>query len=81
MKQRIKNAISALHDKKNFFKQQLVNAISTGSQQVAVVGDPDISPLDSISSTSSVNDPLKARKSRKLSKIGKAESMQISSNL
>ena len=58
-----------------------MNAISTGSQQVAVIGDSEPSPLESRSSTSSKNDPLSNPKNRKLSKIGKAESMQVSSNL
>ena len=59
-----------------------MNAISTGSQQVAVIGDSDVSPLESKSSTSSKNElVLSNPKNRKLSKIGKAESMQIPNNL
>ena len=58
-----------------------MNAISTGSQQVAVIEDSEPSPLDSKSSTSSKNNSLSNPKNRKLSKIGKAESVQISNNL
>ena len=58
-----------------------MNAISTGSQQVAVIGDSDVSPLESKSSTSSKNDLVSNPKNRKLSKLGKAESMQIPNNL
>ena len=52
-----------------------MNAISTGSQQVAVIEDSEPSPLDSKSSTSSKNNSLSNPKNRKLSKIGKAESV------
>ena len=58
-----------------------MNAISTGSQQVAVIGDSDVSPLESKSSTSSKNDLISNPKNRKLSKIGKEESLQIPNNL
>ena len=56
-----------------------MNAISTGSPQVAVIGESDLSPLESKSSTSS--QALSNPKNRKLSKLGKAESMQIPNNL
>ena len=71
LKQRIKTAISALHDKKNFFKTQIISSQVTTDKVDSKEADL-ASPLESPASAS-----LSVPKNRKLSKIGKAGSVMM----